>query len=869
MKKMKNKFAFIKLSVRVLKGKNMVSRILVLCIVILTVLPMVLQGISQGLMEEVAESKKNVYGEFTDILYLDHEKFDHIEGIIKQSRDEINFEIAGVMYTVFTEKWENTSVHAGYVDENAVKLGRIKLAWGTFPEKRNEIAVTESLMEKLEAKSRETGEIEIGDDTYKIVGLIEDYGRLWPRREKEIQEGIGAVNVFFSKEGIQEGEWDEDSSVLQLLLLRNSDELITVKRGEIIANINNQIRVSESVFRLPKGLLAMLYLCETIIFFNVLLLSYGKTFSRCRIYMQLGMNESHIFLCLMSELSVTLAAGLLGGVLIGTGAIAGILSLLGKRLSTKLPLNGAGHMVFYGLLFGIIAFFCSLFFACKILRDLKSRNGSGNHKNRGKIRRYTFARLMFGEFRREKGVWALLLLLLVTCSSFLGFTIAYKNYFSAEVSYKQYKGKMPFDYDIEFSTMVRESDVTMENGMYFDDTYERDGAPEEVISRIKEEKGIDKVCLYKENNKVKVLLGEDQMDRYLDASDFFDDGRYSPVGREGRIQEVFDYENHILANAKVVGYNVEELLSFGQYVVEGDIDMDRLAAGEEVILVAPPYTLTKQEDGGIRKDWCEYETPGAYENTVLHAGDEITLTYLESEHPYNGTVDKETLLDSYSRKDKKVIIGAVLGTFVGWFENEATLGETYYIYTTHDAFENLGMDVTYNRFRIYTEPGAEYDQTAEIIKNYSSELPYMQVQDLRKELETYRNLRLLIEIFCCVLISLAMMAVTFCIASQLLFKTRLNLRKYMLLRINGLSLRKLSGMILIQVILLGVTGIVLAALPTVWLAKTALHLNAYGVKKYLMTAELFRLGFCAVPFLVIAALPALATLHRTKIKDVL
>lgn len=63
--------------------------------------------------------------------------------------------------------------------------------------------------------------------------------------------------------------------------------------------------------------------------------------------------------------------------------------------------------------------------------------------------------------------------------------------------------------------------------------------------------------------------------------------------------------------------------------------------------------------------------------------------------------------------------------------------------------------------------------------------------------------------------------------------------------------------------------IVLADEPAVWLVKTALHLNAYGVKKYLMTAELFRLGFCAVPFLVIASLPALATLHRTKIKDVL
>lgn len=434
---------------------------------------------------------------------------------------------------------------------------------------------------------------------------------------------------------------------------------------------------------------------------------------------------------------------------------------------------------------------------------------------------------------------------------------------------KNIKEKWPFDYDIEFATELRESDTLMDESLYLDDTYERDGATDEIVSRLRQEEGIAKVFSYKENNKVRLLLDKNQMDSYLTASDFIDDGIYVPLDQIDRITGIFGYGDKQLVQTKLVGYNAEEIRQFEPYVTNGKINMEKLNSGEEVILVAPPYTLEKQSDGGIRKEWCQPNVPGAYNNSLLHVGDEITLTQIESSKPYNGSVNKKVLEDSYHRKDKKVVIGAILGSFVGWFENDVTMGETYYIYTTQKAFENLGMDTTYNRLRIYTKPSADYNETAEIISSYSSELPYMHVQNLRREMETYQRLKLLIELFCVTLIILVVMVFSFCISGQMLFKTRLNLKKYMLLRVNGLSIRKLTGMLITQLILLGGSGIIIS-LPLMWAAiEMTFHMSFSSVKRYLITSEMLGIFVILIPFFLTAALPSVVLICKARIKDVL
>lgn len=860
-----------KISVQAVKGRNAIARIITVCVIMIITLPMMLTGVSESMLKEVEQSKKDVYGEFSDILYLDSSNLNlsEISKSVEDELKEVKDYAFGIMCSVRTEKIDDTYINIGYADEHAIQLGRIKLIQGRFPKSKNEIAVTESIAEKLFGGSYLDKEIEIKNIQYKIVGIVKDYGRLWPRRDKEIKAGIGTINMFLSWESIQEIKLDSYSPVFQILLQINSDEVIELKNGTRIHNINNQLNSSELAFRLPKGFLIMLYMCELFVFYNVLLLSFEKMCNRYRKFMLVGMNRTEVFICLISELSILLFLGTIAGVIFGVTAMIIGVNVLNYLTSSKLTIPDIENVITCIRRFLLIACPCIILYVRKIVKSLNDVKLYVKSKPAKKYKKYTFSRLLFSEFKNQKSKSIFLMVLLTFCTSFITFSFVYKNHFSLEAEYKQYLGEMPLDYDIEFSTMVKNPDITMEKGIYFDDTYERDGASEEIILGLKNEKSINRISGYKENNKIKILLNENQIDTYLDATDFVEDGKYEPVGADEKVNFVFGYDNNILAKAKIVGYNEDEIESFAQYVIEGKVDIEKINSGEEIILVAPPFTLTTQKDGGIRKDWKEPGAEKAYENTILHAGDEITITYLESDRPYNGSIDQETLEKHYVRKDRKVKIGAVMGSYVGWFENEASMGESYYLYTTVEAFENLDIDVTYNRVRIFVKDEADYNETSEIIRSYSSELPYMHIQDLRKEIETYHKLKFMLNAFCIVLTIMVQMAVLFCVSSQILFKTRLNLRKYVLLRICGLSINKVNGIVVLQVMILAAAGVLSSFPLTFIMAKHFFDLSFEKIKEYCITLEVMAVLIMLIVFFVISIIPSIVLICRTRIKDVL
>lgn len=861
--------SLLRISLNVIKGRNISARIISICSIVLIVVPMVLQGVSQSIMSEAANSNKDVYGEFTDVWYTDASG-QNIDAIRQEANDvlrELSDYTSGIIYSVIREKQENYYINAGYADADAIRLGRIKALQGEFPESRQEIAVTRGLLEKMGLEIRLGQTVPFHGEAYKLAGIIEDYGQLWPRRTKEIEDGIAAADIFLSKETAEEMISAGNEVLVQVLINRNSNEIITDGRGELIRNINSLSSLPASVFQVPRGLFAMLYLCELFIFYHVLLLSYERIQKRCMVYSSLGMTKTDISLCLAGELFGLLFFSACIGAILGLGITKLVSAVLSHMLSMNLRQDDLWPNLSAGLFFLVLAVPCLILFTGRLLNHLGGTSGRKGNRRRPHYRKYGFWRLTFSEFKHQKSICIFLVLLISACTAFLGYSIMYKNYFSDEASYKQYNGEMPYDYDIEFAVMPREAAVSMDDPLYFDDTYEHDGATEEIVSRLRSEEGVEKILSYKENNKIRLLLDKDQTDRYLTASDYIDDGAYSPIALNNKINDVFGYGDQLLVQTKLVGYNEEEIRQFEAYVTEGSIDIEKLNSGEEVILVAPPYMLTKQDDGGIRKSHYQPGTPGTYRNTLLHAGDEITLTRIESSTPYNRGVDRKTLETSYQRKDQTAVIGAVVEAYVGWFGNDTTIGETYFIYTTQTAFEQLGIDATYNRLRIYMESSADYDKTSEIIRNYSSELPHMHMQDLRWELETYRHLKLMIELYCVTLMILVILAFSLCLSGQMLFKTRLNLKKYALLRLNGLSVRKLTGMLIIQLLLLGSLGVIIS-IPLMWIALArTLRFSFSIVKQYFIPSEMLGALGILIPFFLIAALPSAALISKARIKD--
>lgn len=830
---------------------------------------MLLEGISQSFIGEVSEAQKDVYGEFTDVLYLDQTDSDfwiNQNDISKELRGA-EYQTYGIIYSILREKENGYDLHAGYADGNAIELGHLKLLQGNFPKRRNEAAVTKGLLKNMGLQFQLNQQIQLNGHVFEVVGILEDYGRLWPKREQDIKAGIGSLNIFLSEEGIQKLNCSQ-SVIAQVLLYRNNRD-DSIDNNNILSNINNQTGPSGTTFKIPSGFSMMMFLCELLILYNVLMLSYEKMRKRCKIYSVLGMSDKDILWCILFELSILVICGFGIGTISGFGLLTITIKVISKFLSANLPIVSLTNLLESNIICFIIAWFCIMIFVFRIISQLHQESYIVSQKTQKQYRKYTFLRLVFSEFKCQRHIAFLLILLLGMCTAFLEFGIVYKNYFTLITTYKEYDGKMPFDYDFEFTTAIRESGKQNRQSVYIDNTYEKDGATKEVVSKMKAEKGIKRVLLYKENNKVNLLLSPEKMDAYLDASDYVYDGEYEPLGGAAGLKKVMNYQDNMLVKTKINGYNDEELMRFSEYIVEGEIDLEKLNSGEEVILVAPPFTLTQMNDGGIRKEWCSADAEGSYQNTIFHVGDEITLTQIKSSKGHNGGIDQDTLLKDYQRVDQKVVIGAILGSYVGWFEKEVTMGESYYLYTTNKAFENLGMDTTYNRVRINIENNSNYKEMSGVIKNISAELPFMYLQDLRMELENYRRLKLLIEIFCIILICMVEMVLVFCISSQMLFKTNLNSKKYMLLRINGLSERDTMGLLVIQILVLGLLGVSIS-FPILFLfTYQSFHFRFLVTLKYLLDLEMLGFLLTLIPVFVISLLPSAFLIHRAEIKDIL
>jgi len=157
-----------------------------------------------------------------------------------------------------------------------------------------------------------------------------------------------------------------------------------------------------------------------------------------------------------------------------------------------------------------------------------------------------------------------------------------------------------------------------------------------------------------------------------------------------------------------------------------------------------------------------------------------------------------------------VKIGAIIRYQVGWFDTSCTRPKGHYFITTNAALDQLGMDVTYNRVRVYADTDADYEKLTAGLLEYKVGMPDMVLQDIHNELTTFHTLQYVTELSCGFIIFLVFSVSTICILLQLYSKAKLNRKRYAQLRISGLSIRRLGVLAGIQLLLiLGGGGIVL------------------------------------------------------------
>ena len=872
---MKHTLGLIKISAKSLLRKNSGNKLLLIAICILTLVPMFLYNTTNSIIATVKEQRTAVYGIFDEIYYREQVSElstftdETFEGLLPNYR----YESYGVFYTAKTLPLEgNKSLNLGFADSEAIRIGCISIKEGRLPETDNEIALTEGIAQELGDYSVGQ-EITIENQTYSLCGIVNDFGRLWPRGELQIKDNITPVNAFITQNRLEQVFEETHSITQQIVIMKEAGIVNSNDDTTRLFSSNKSFDVSEN-FSIPQSFMVLMYVISLLIVTTILIMNKTKLLARIRNYLLLGMNKGSIFFILMFEMICILIIG---------AAVGSVLSFFASKACLHLLLNNEYSSPVFdfnmqlntALILSLCAGFIIAFtiYASYIVKQTALDSEiSGKHYKNTKARVSIFKLDMF---KNRKAIIAIVLLISLSCT-LLSYGIAYRNYFTEDITETD-SGYVQNDYDFQFSSKLINAPpltdkVTGEQltPLLFTNNYEKNGADQDFIDSIAAIPGVSKILSYRENQKMNLLVKAGSIDTYFDASDSMPDGRYSmetfmQINNYNLIWDTFQYaDDDVLICSEIVGYSRQSLEELKASVIEGEINIDKLMSGEEVILRVPAYKITEQDFGGTILRGiipAEYDDPDAINMTQFKVGDEITLSGLLTDEPLNGGV-AESDISLFYRKDVTVKIGAIIRSTDGKLISSRA-GAACSVLTANEVLDELGIPAAYSVVSIYTDVDANNTLIAKELQVLGLDYPNMTFENWSSDVRTYKIYNLLVAIFA-VTFMVILTVVTFTmLLIQLVIKTRLSLSTYTLYRVNGLSFRKLIASLLLQLVAAFSIGAILSV-PMTWLIIKKSFNILGAITHYFTQSDYLFVVLSVFVLMIVSFIPSLVILYKRK-----
>lgn len=826
---MKYIVCLIKISMKSLLRKNNGNKLLLTALCVLTLVPMFLYNTTSSIITTVKEQKAAVYGIFNEIYYRD--KISDFSLLTDEEFEALlpdyRYESYGVFYTANTLPLEsNKNLNMGFADSEALRLGCVTVKEGRLPKVDNEIALTEGIA--MELGDYGVGQnITVDNQTYTLCGIVNDFGRLWPRGELQTKDNITPVNAFVTQNQL-EHVFNKTHSIVQQIIIKKEAGTVNPNNDTLRLFTSNSSSDASSNFSIPRSFMVLMYGISILIVITILIMNKTGLLARIRNYLLLGMNKRDIFFVLMFEMVSIMIIGMVTGSVLSFFATKACLSLLlNGEYSTpvfdsNMPLN---MLLLLSLFVGLSIIF--IIYASHIARQtcLDAEIGGQHYKTTNT--KVSIFKLDI--FKNLKTVTAITLLISLSCT-LLSYGIAYKNYFTEDIT-EIGSGYVQSDYDFRFSSKLINAPPLTDKvtgqqltPLFFTNNYEKNGADQSFIDSVLSITGVSKVLAYRENQKMNLLLKKDSIDTYFDASDAVLDGQYNMaqymnINDYDLIWNTFHYEeDDILICSEIVGYSPESLDDLKASVIEGEINMDKLMSGEEIILRVPAYKITQQDFGGGMMLTgiipADFKDPDAINMTQFKVGDEITLSGLLTDEPLNGGV-AESDVSLFYRKDVTVKIGAIIRSNDGKLTSSRT-GAACSVLTANEALDKLEIPASYSVISIYTDVDANNNFIADELQVLGLKYPNMTFENWSSDVRTYKIYNLLVSVFAVTFMAILTVATFTLLLIQFYIKTRLSLSAYTLYRINGLSFEKLIVSLLLQLLTVFSVGTLLSV-PMTWL----------------------------------------------------
>ncbi len=864
---------YIKIALKSFLRKNLSSKAILLCVGLLILLPSLLYNLSGSVMREIDSSQKDVFGAFSDIFYEPEKSADFLGEFSEGTEaflNDFNISQKGIISTVYSKQLNSGRIlNAGYADETACELGRIKLVLGRFPLTSDEIALTESLINFYDCELGD--EIEIANGRYTVTGAVQDYGRLWVRGSEQDKKDIYPINAFLTKQAAENLLSETKTLTNQILLTKNTDNIIN--QSDSVYHFEN-INIKKSLkFVVPLSFLVIDFILSVFVLTFILLLGRKKTQKRISVYYCLGLFDKKIFAVIFFERMLSAVLGI-------------ILGFISSIAITKIVLYGLSRYAEQSFAFvfdyaNLIPFAVIFFIAALIIislftiYEIKCSLNIVKAAQKTQIKKIRLAKkFSLGIFSLKRNIssYAVLTVLAAFSFSLISYGIFYKNYFTKDIT-EAPNGTLPRDYDFQYTAYAPAAAPWQDKNdpiIFFTDTLEKIGASEDFIKELKSEPMTESIKAYKENNKYFTLMKPSQIDDYLDSWDFEPDGAYaSQFGYFNDftpVSEKFGYDkDDVLVQSEIIGYPEETLEQLSDSVVEGNIDLEKIRSGEEVVLRVPAYIL-ESLDYGIARSPVGYSSDDAINFETFKVGDEITLTSLWTDEPVNGAVPL-SYLDKFERNDITVRIGAIIrstdGILYSFREQQALA-----FLTVNEAFDILDIPAAYSIVSVYADPNYSDNELTNRYAELTKQVPNMQFQNWITDTKTYKIFNLTVALYVFTLIAILALTVLVVLSSQLLSLTRFSLKTYALLRLNGLKFNEIIKSIFIQ------SGIVTLIGEIIGIPISVFIIIYFGISQDFDVINTFLYYFPIYNFLCVfvllafidlfSAIPSLIALYKNK-----
>lgn len=714
-----------------------------LCLSILFSLPFVVFYISNTFVDYCKSEDEKIYGKFDNILYDGELSTIDIEESNISFLDSYIDEMGEIEIGA-----ENGDFIIGYASEKAYEIGNIHIIEGEFAKTSDEIIVCESIYYEYFYENKIGDNIEIDNSNYKLTGIINDYSVAWNKMQ---DEEILYPNILIGKSDLK-------NILYKIILINNRmdfPEIIYEKNRNLVANNNIVLNNSSGKYVAPFFVYFTCYIAIFVLTSFIISFIHTKdeTIYETLNCLYCGGGKLKCFISLKNLLLLIFSIFL--GLLVGRAFSFLFVKLCDEKYGIKLAFFDASCPVTHIRLCIIIA---GIVFFMYLYKAKNSYHIKGGHSKNRKTDRIGLIYMDYKNIILPALLIAMMMLCIVIFSLYL------KLYISSKASIF---GKMPIDYDYQFTTNLDNDDYSYVNYngdinsvvnipeddyIYYIPSH-KNIIPDDIVEKISDEKGVASVDTFYEANDIYMDVSENTLNNeYLTGF---------PADRilNEELKKGLDIDGDYRI-CQFCGFPSENLKKLQQYVKVGAIDIEKINRGDEVILVVPMYEKVEYNDGTWSTQFIEDKdykgSTVQYRDDSYCVGDDVKIMQIQPrDKSLQGDVNLDILKKQTDVKYRNIKIGAIIYERVIWFEDASQPQTAYTFIGTKKTLRSLDIEPTYSRTQIYLNDEIGDKEFEPIIHKYQNILKCFDYKNNIAELRDYRQFMLLLKGICSLMIVLS------------------------------------------------------------------------------------------------------------------